>query len=350
VSPRVKPNRLSHVYLPLLALLAGAMFCIGAFAGDAPPPSAAGSVSPVFAKVGSIVITQQDYDIALAGAARRKFYHGKPPEGAIAALQREVGEALVTNALLLREARHRDLKPDDAAIQKTLQQYEQRYRDNEQYKQNRAQLVQSLTKRLQEENLLSQLERLVRNVPPPDEKQMREFYVAHPDKFTEPEQLRLSYILFKVDPSSPAAAWEKAREEAQALVKRLRDGADFAALARAKSGDVSAEQGGDLGYMHRGMMSDAVQETVDKLKPGAISDPIRVLEGVGIVRLSERKQPKLNRFEASQNRIRELWLKEQSERAWKSLIARLKKETPVRVDESRYLPLPTAAGEHAVKK
>ncbi|MHB1590182.1 MAG: peptidylprolyl isomerase [Sulfuricella sp.] len=346
----MKPNRLSHVYLPLLALLSGALFGIGSFAGDAPPPSAAGSVPPVFAKVGSIIITQQDYDIALVGAARRKFYHGNPSKGAIAVLQREVGETLVTNALLLREARRRALKPDDAAIQKTLQQYEQRYRDNEQYKQNRAQLVQSLTKRLQQESLLSKLESLVRNVPPADEKQMREYYAAHPDKFTEPEQLRLSYILFKVDPSSPPATWEKAREEAQALVKRLRGGADFAALARAKSGDVSAEQGGDLGYLHRGMMSDAVQESVDKLKPGAISDPIRVLEGVGIVRLTERKLPKLNSFEASRKRIRELWLREQSDLAWKSLIARLRKETPVHVDESRYLPLTATAGEHAVKK
>lgn len=346
----MKPNRLNHVYLPILALLAGTLFGMVAHAADAPPPGAAANKSPVFATVGNIVITQQDYDIALEGAARRKFYHGRPPEGAIALLQREVGVTLVTNALLLREAQRRALKPDDAAIQKTLQQYEQRYRNNEQYKQNRAQLVQSLTKRLQEESLLSQLEKLVRNVPPPNEKQMRDYYAAHPDKFTEPEQLRLSYILITVDPSSPTAAWEKARDEAQALVKRLRDGADFAALARAKSGDISAEQGGDLGYMHKGMMSDAVQETVDKLQPGAISDPIRVLEGVGIVRLSERKLPQLNSFEASQERIRELWLREQSERAWKSLIARLKKETPVQVDESRYLPLSTTAGERAVRK
>ncbi len=346
----MKPQRLSNVYLALLALLAGALFGMGAFAGGAPPPGAAGSAPPVFARVGSIVITQQDYDIALEGAARRKFYHGKPPEGAIAALQREVGATLVANALLLREARRRALKPDDAAIRKTLQQYEQRYRDNEQYKQNRAQLVQSLTQRLQQESLLNKLENLVRNVPPPDEKQMREYYAAHPDKFTQPEQLRLSYILLKVDPSSPAAAWEQARAEAQALVERLRGGADFAALARAKSGDISAGQGGDLGYLHRGMMSDTVQESVDKLKPGAISDPVRVLEGVGIVRLSERKPPKLNSFEAARERIRELWLREQGERAWKSLIARLKKETPVHVDESHYLPLTTTAGERAVKK
>lgn len=341
----MKPKRIRNIKLALMAM---ALISAGAFAADAPRPAA--NPASAFAKVGDVVITQQDYDAALAAAARRKFYHGKPPEGGIAALQREVGDALVTNALLLREARRRGLKPDDAAIRQTLQQYEQRYRDSKQWQQTRAQLLPSLTRRLQEENLLSKLENAVRNVPPPDMQQVREYYAAHPDKFTEPEQLRLSVILLKVDPSSSPVVWEKAREEAQELVKRLRTGADFAELARMRSGDASAEKGGDLGYLHRGMLPEAAQQTVDKLKPGDVSDPIKLLEGVAVFHLGDRKLPKLNGFDAVKERARDLWLREQGEGAWTSLNARLKKETPVRVDESRYLPLSAATGERAVKK
>lgn len=341
----MKPKRIRNIKLALMAM---ALIGAGAFAADAPRPAA--NPAPAFARVGDLVITQQDYDAALAAAARRKFYHGRPPEGAIAALQREVGDALVTNALLLREARRRGLKPDDAAIRQTLQQYEQRYRDSKQWQQARAQLLPSLTRRLQEENLLSKLENAVRNVPPPDMPQVREYYAAHPDKFTEPEQMRLSVILLKVDPSSPPVVWEKAREEAQELVKRLRAGADFAELARMRSGDASAEKGGDLGYLHRGMLPEAAQQTVDKLKPGDVSDPTKLLEGVAVFHLGDRKLPKLNGFDAVKERARDLWLREQGEGAWTSLIARLKKETPVRVDESRYLSLSSVAGEHAVKK
>ncbi len=346
--PPVKPKRIRNTRLSPMALLAGALLGAGAFAADA-PRSATGPAS-AFARAGDVVITQQDYDTALAAAARRKFYHGKVPEGGVAALQREVGDALVTNALLLREARRRGLKPDDAAIRQTLQQYEQRYRDSKQWQQARAQLVPSLTRRLQEESLLSKLENLVRNVPPPDVKQIQEYYAAHPDKFTEPEQLRLSVILLKVDPSSATAVWETAHAEAQQMVKQLRGGADFAALARIKSGDASAEKGGDLGYLHRGMLPEAAQETVDKLKPGEVSKPVKLLEGVAVFRLDDRKPPKLNGFEAVRERARDLWLREQGEGAWKALIARLRKETPVRVDESRYLPLAAATGEHAVQK
>lgn len=348
----MKPKPTRNTRLPPMALLGalftGALLGAGAFAADAPRPAA--SPAPAFARVGDIVITQQDYDTALAAATRKKFYHGKIPEGGVAALQREVGDTLVANALLLREARRRGLKPDDAAIRQTLQQYEQRYRDSKQWQQTRAQLVPSLTKRLQEESLLSQLENLVSNVPPPDVKQIHEYYAAHPDKFTEPEQLRLSVILLKVDPSSPTTVWEKAQDEAQQIVKQLRGAAGFAEAARVKSGDPSSEKGGDLGYLHHGMLPEAAQAAVDKLKPDEVSKPVKLLEGVAVFRLSDRKPSKLNGFEAVKERARDLWLREQGEGVWKALIARLKKETPVRVDESRYLPLAAAAGPHAVKK
>lgn len=333
----MKPMRTRNIKLALMTLLSGALLSAGAFAADAPRPAAESAA--VFAKVGDTVITQQDYAAAFAAASRQKFYHGKIPKGGVAALQREVGDALVTNALLLREARRRGLKPDDAAIRKTIQQYEQRYRDSKQWQQTRAKLVPRLTLQLQQKSLLSRLEKAVHNVPPPDVQEVRKYYAANLVKFTSPERVRLAVILLKVDPSSPAIVWKKASEEAQGLVKQLRHGADFAAQARARSSDGSSTKGGDLGYLHRGVLPEAAEKAVDKLKPGDISEPVRLLEGVAIFRLGDRKPPKLNKFEAVKERARALWLREQGKLSWKSLIARLKKETPVRVDESRYMPL-----------
>lgn len=326
-----------------LALLAGALLGAEAIAADAVPTGSATDAPPVFARVGDSAITRQDYDAAFAAAVRGKFYHGRPPEAEVAALQREVGDRLVANVLLLGEAKRRGLEPDDAAIAQRLEQHEQRNRDNKQWQEARTQWLPILTMRLQEESLLGKLESAVRNIPPPDEKQLREYYAANPDKFTEPEQLRVSIILLRVDPSSPTDAWNKAREQAQGLVKQLRDGADFAALAREHSGDAaSAEQGGDMGYLHGGMLPDPAQEAVDKLEPGETSDPVRLLEGIVIIRPTDRKPPKLGDFEVVRERAGDLWLKEESERVWKSLIAQLKEKTPIHVDESDYLPLPVA--------
>jgi peptidyl-prolyl cis-trans isomerase C len=191
------------------------------------------------------------------------------------------------------------------------------------------------------------LEKLVRNVPPPSVKQLRKYYAAHPEKFTPPPQQRVSTILLRMDPGAPNTDWQKANEEAQDLVKRLRAGEDFAELARQYSGDSTAEEGGDMGYLHEGMLPGLPAATVSKLQPGETSDPVNLMEGVAIFRLTERKQPGISSFEASRQRVRELWLTEQSEIAWNSLIARLKKNTPVQVDESRFLPLPVVTEKPA---
>ena len=137
--------------------------------------------------------------------------------------------------------------------------------------------------------------------------------------------------------------WDGARDEGIAIVKRLRAGADFSQLAHLHSGDPSAERGGDLGYVHRGMLPEPAQQAVDKLKPGELSEPVPLLEGIGVFRLDERRSPKLSPFETVHDRARELSMREAGDQAWTTLLARLRRETPVKLDDSRFLPLTTAA-------
>jgi parvulin-like peptidyl-prolyl isomerase len=316
-----------------IATLTLVLFSAGAaLAGPALQPG-------VFAKVGDAVITQEEYDTAFAAASRGKFFHGKPPESEIAAMQRDVGDQLVARVLLLREAKQRGLRPDESDVQKTIQGYEQRYANSEQWKRNRAQLLPGLISRLEQESLLEQLEKSVRNVPKPDLKEVKAYYAANPNKFTEPEQLRVSVILLKVDPSSPKTAWVKADEEARGLIKKLQGGADFAAMARAQSGDGSAQQGGDMGYLHSGMLPDGTEAVLAALKVGEISNPVQMLEGMGVFKLTDRKPAKLNSFETVQGRAQDLLHRDKSDQAWNKLIAELRKKTPAQIDQSRFLPL-----------
>ena len=306
---------------------------------SAPKVGAVAVPSPVFVRVGDNVITVDDYNVAFTAATRGKFYHGKPPEGEIAVLQREVGQQMVSRLLQLREAKVRGLRPDAAEIQKTVQGYEQRYANSAQWKNNRAQLLPPLVARLEQEDVLSQLEKSVRNKVKLDEKQVRAYYASHQAQFTEPEQQRVSVILLKVDPSATGATWLKADEQAKALAKRARAGEDFAALARQHSADPSAKQGGDMGYLHAGMMPDGAQEALSKLKPGDISDSVRLLEGFAVFRLTERKAPKLHDFESVKTRAQELAQRDRGDRAWSDFIAELKSKSTVQIDESRFLPL-----------
>jgi peptidylprolyl isomerase len=333
-----------------LALLLGGMplFAEEAHAAD---PVAQGKASSkkisVFATVGKEVITWREYRNAYNHDAKNKFFHGKPNDEVLASFQREVGNKLVDDILLLKEAKLRKLKPDNAAVNQELQQYEQKFSRDPKWPEARKRVLPKLTKTLQDENLRRQLEALVRNVPPPTTKQLKKYFDANPDKFTSPPQPKISVILIRVDPSSTSEEWNKATEEADGLVKRLRSGEDFAAMAREYSGDITAEEGGDMGYLHSGMLPGLPEQTVAKLQPGETSDPVRLLEGVAIFRLTDRIQPPPLSFEASQPRAKELWLKEQGDIAWESLNTKLRKQTHVHIDESRFLPLTPVAEKPA---
>jgi parvulin-like peptidyl-prolyl isomerase len=183
----------------------------------------------------------------------------------------------------------------------------------------------------------------VRAVPAPDERETRAYYAAHQEQFTEPEQVRVSLIVLRVDPASPRAEWEKAREKALALRARVLGGEDFGELARLHSADPSAAKGGDLGYLHRGMLPDALQAgVIDALPLAQVSEPIGLLEGIALVRVDARKQAKLRAYEEVRVRAAQLTAREKGETAWKKLIASLRSEVPIRVDESVYLSSPPA--------
>lgn len=305
--------------------------------------SAVAQKAAIVARVGDTIIRRDEFDQALDIAARRKFYHGKTPDPEMAELQREVARTLVDDVLLLKEARNRGLKPDAESIKRTLGEYETRYRSSEQWQTRRAAMLPKLQKQLETDSLLQQLQAGVRNVAQPDAAQLQVFYAANLAKFTEPERSRVSTILLKVDPSASRQVWDAARGDAADLVRKLRGGANFAKLARQRSGDESVVNGGDMGYLHRGMLAEPAQLVVDKLKLTEISDPVTLLQGVAIFRLDERKAAVQNPLAKVEARARELWRREQGDRAWQALVDGLRKATPAVIDESGFLPMLSSA-------
>jgi parvulin-like peptidyl-prolyl isomerase len=162
--------------------------------------------------------------------------------------------------------------------------------------------------------------------------------------FTEPAKQRVSLILLKVDPSSAQAVWDQAMEKGKAIVGRLDKGADFAEVARLHSGDQSAASGGDMGYMHRGAIAEHVAQWLDKLALNQVSEPLQILEGIGIFKVTERVAPQLHPLLKVRDRAVQLWRREQSELAWKGLIDRLRAAAAIKVhDASRYPELASTA-------
>jgi parvulin-like peptidyl-prolyl isomerase len=284
----------------------------------------------IFAIIGGTVVPRDEFENNLHAGIRQRFFHGKVPEAELASFRREVASALIDRVLLLQEAERRGIKPDEAWVAARLRQWERRIAFASDPDQARA----VLRSQLEGDSAIDQLRQSVENISAPDRAAMLAYYKGHADKFTTPERLRVSLILLKVEPWSSTTVWQGAYEEARRIVAKLRQGARFEDLARLHSADESAARGGDLGYIHKGMLADEAQKVVDGMKPGELSDPIQTLQGYAILRLDERVAPALNDFDRAETRVRELLSRELREQAWQAMLAGLRERTDIRVNNA----------------
>lgn len=324
----------SELFLGLIAASWLALISTGAFAGEAAKPAENGQAEAIFGRVNGKVITQQEFDALYAATMRQRFYHGNIPEGQGEAVYKEVTELMVERTLLLEEAERRGLKPNAAKIEEAISGYEKRYANSPMWKSQREKLLPGLKAQLIRQDLLDQVDKQLREVAAPSPEQVRTYFDQHRELFIEPEKLHLSVILLKVDPTSPDELWKETWDKAAAIAQKIKDGASFADEARLNSADISAPNGGDLGYVHRGMLPEAMQGHVDQAKPGQVEGPIKVLEGVALYRLEQKIPPKEMEFVDVEARARELYLRDQREESRKSAISRLKEQASIEILES----------------
>lgn len=100
-------------------------------------------------------------------------------------------------------------------------------------------------------------------------------------------QYQLSEIYLGFD--NPAQEREMAIG-AQRLVEQLRQGAPFPAVAQQFSQAASAANGGDIGWVAEGQLAAEIAAKVSQMDVGAISDPIRTVNGYYIMQLKSKRQ------------------------------------------------------------
>src|ERR1700760_4594311 len=86
-------------------------------------------------------------------------------------------------------------------------------------------------------------------------------------------------------------------DEAKAVKAELDKGADFAELAKKKSKDPGASDGGDLGFFTKEQMGPEFSEVAFKLEPGKISDPVKSQFGWHIIKVEEKRNRKPPEFD-----------------------------------------------------
>ncbi len=119
-------------------------------------------------------------------------------------------------------------------------------------------------------------------------------YSKNLDSYRKGEEVTVRHVLYKADgtPAADAAA----RAKAESAVRRLKAGADFAALAKAESEDPGSKaSGGELGAVSRGKMVKEFEDAAFGAAQGEIVGPVKTPFGFHVLqvtgRTAERVQP-----------------------------------------------------------
>jgi peptidyl-prolyl cis-trans isomerase SurA len=226
----------------------------------------------------------------------------------LARLRRDLLERLIDDELLVQAAR-RDtaIVVGDADVQRAVEEVVGRVRQQfrsqvdferelrssgfgtvEEYRRwvaerRRRELLQdALVRRLEQQGKLRPVQ--------PTRAEMRAFY----ERVIEQQPSRPASLTFRqivVQPQADTGAVFRAFMLADSLARAIREGADFAQVARRFSDDpASRERGGDLGWFRRGTMTPAFEEVAFRLRPGYVSSPVRTPFGFHIIQV-QRAEP-----------------------------------------------------------
>jgi len=129
------------------------------------------------------------------------------------------------------------------------------------------------------------------------EEDAKKFYDENKKQFETPEQVRASHILLGIKPTDSNDVKAEAKQKIEQLLKQIRDGDDFAQLAKENSTCPSSEKGGDLDFFARGQMVPAFEKVAFELQPGQVSDVVETRFGYHIIKATDRKDASLTSFE-----------------------------------------------------
>ncbi|WHQ42693.1 peptidylprolyl isomerase [Alcaligenes faecalis] len=167
----------------------------------------------------------------------------------------------------------------------------------------------------------------------PSEQDLQMAYQANQDQFQLPAMYRLSQIFLSV-PDKDEQALAQAKKRADAWVKQMREGkADFAALAKEHSDEkISAERGGDNGFLPMSQLVPAMRATVAKLEPGQLSDPIVQADGVHILQVTDLRPASVRSLEEVKPALRDALRRQRQQEATQAYVAGMLDADTVTVD------------------
>ena len=286
------------------------------------------------AVVNGVTISKDTYDRELDFFVKRAAPGGQQiPDVQMAQMKNQVLESLIDRELLFQESKKKGIQVKSEAVSNELQKIQQRYPNKEEFKKllNNMGLTESDVQAQIERGMAIQelIDKEVTEKIEVSDEETKSFYDKNPQLFKQPEQVKASHILIKVQADAPDDQKAAARKKIESVQQKVKKGEDFATLAKTYSEGPSGPRGGDLGYFKRGQMVKPFEEAAFRLKPNETSEIVETQFGYHLIKVNDKKPAKTMTYAEVKDRLNEHLKKQKSDSEANAYIKTLRKDAKI---------------------
>lgn len=246
----------------------------------------------IIAVVDNEVILQSELDFQLAMFAAQRNLDPKDEK-----LRETLLNKLIEDKLMYAQSILDSVEVSDDDVDRQLDQvigyYTQQYGSKERLEQAYGMSTERIRREMREDTRKNLMAEMLKNQKfgqiEVTRREVEEFFNENKDSLgLISEKFEIAHIF--INPKSSDKLKQKTKEFAKVLIDSIKNGADFAELAKKNSDDPgSASSGGDLGFVKRGVFYPEFEAAAFKLKKGELSDVIESPVGFHIIELLEKR-------------------------------------------------------------
>ncbi|MBE3072931.1 MAG: peptidylprolyl isomerase [Acidobacteria bacterium] len=286
----------------------------------------------VLARVNGEAVPKADFEQAVRSLEARAG-QGVPFEKRNE-VYRQVLDQLIGYRLLVQETKTRKLTVTDAEVDTQIAQIRQRFPDEAAFTKALGEQNVTLAKLKQDTRTQMMISKIIEAEVGPTisvtDKDVQTFYDQNKERFNEPEAVQASHILIRFPEKADEAAKKQARARAETVMKQVKAGGNFAALAKEFSQDPgSAANGGDLGFFPKGQMVPAFDATAFSLKPGQISGIVETPFGYHIIKVADHRAARTVPLTEVSQQIRQFLTQQQQQQKAEAFVNQLKAKAKI---------------------
>lgn len=261
-------------------------------------------------------------------------FHGGVNEEVKAKNRQKALDKLIDDELLYQEAVKQGIKPDRKVVKAQLEESIKRVGGKKGFDEALEHYgvgLREFKRTLAKPGMVKEfLHRMVDSRAVVSEKEIKAYYERNRESHFMVHKRRFRHIVLKIDPGE-ASSWEAKREKAADILNKIREGEDFAKMARSFSDGPRREKGGDTGYIARGQLLPELVKAGWDMKPGDVSDLIQTIYGYHIIKLEEAPPSEAVLLEEARGQIESLMVSAQKQDLNKKLLEELRKKASIRM-------------------